>query len=280
VNTGRQPGKALASRYLSGSALAAGGLATHLAHRHATGAHRFRSGVAPWLNDGTLLWLGDATILLWLTIMASGSRAGMLAVAVFSAAWLALSAGRTGSRRTLAYAAAAIGVVGLVGVWVNLETIAGRTGPGDAVARTTVWRDTLPVLGDFWLTGTGGGTYATAMVLYQKTSRFVVFNEAQNEYLQLVAEGGLPLALPLLVWLVSWAATCARRLREDRSAMVWLRTATLAGLAGVASQCVWDSALRMPANALLAAVLAAIVAHEKPAVRAPATGRTPPAMDG
>ncbi len=188
----------------------------------------------------------------------------MLALAVFNAVWLALSAGRTGSRRTLAWAAAAVGLVGLIGVWANFETIAGRLGSGDAVARTTVWRDTLPVLRDFWLTGTGGGTYASAMVLYQKTARFVVFNEAQNEYLQLVAEGGLLLALPLLVWLGAWVATCARRLREDRSPMVWLRTAALAGLAAVASQCIWDSALRMPANALLAAVLAAIVVHEKP----------------
>jgi O-antigen ligase len=96
----------------------------------------------------------------------------------------------------------------------------------------------------------------------------VVFNEAQNEYLQLVAEGGLLLTVPLLVWLVSWGTTCVRRLRADRSAMVWLRTAALAGLAAVASQCVWDSALRMPANALLAAVLAAIVVHEAPSVRA------------
>lgn len=259
------------------SALTAGALATHLAHKHATGAHRFRSSVVPWLDDGILLWLGGATTLLWLTVMASGSRGGMLAVAVFNAAWLALAAGRTGSRRTLAWAAAAVAVVGIVGVWANAETIAGRLGSGDAVARTTVWRDTLPVLRDFWLTGTGGGTYASVMVLYQQHARFVVFNEAQNEFLQLVAEGGLLLSVPLLGWAIAWGVTCARRLREDRSAMVWLRTAALAGLAAVASQCVWDSALRMPANALLAAVLAAIVVHEKPA--APAGRTSPPVGD-
>lgn len=264
------------------SALVAGALATHLTHKQASGRDRFRApGVVYWLDDGTALWLGGATALLWLTVIASGSRGGMLALAVFNAVWLALSAGRTGSRRTLAWATAAVGLVGLIGVWANFETIAGRLGSGDAVARTTVWYDTLPVLRDFWLTGTGGGTYASAMVLYQKTARFVVFNEAQNEYLQLVAEGGLLLALPLLVWLGAWGATCARRLREDRSAMVWLRTAALAGLAAVASQCIWDSALRMPANALLAAVLAAIVVHEKPRVpgTGPVTGHTSAAAD-
>ncbi|MGE3578635.1 MAG: O-antigen ligase family protein [Vicinamibacterales bacterium] len=259
------------------SALVAGALATHLAHRHAAGADRYRSSVVRWLDDGTMLWLGGATALIWLTVMASGSRGGMLAVAVFNATWLALAAGRTGSRRTLGYAAAAVAVVGIVGVWANAETIAGRLGSGDAVARTTVWRDTLPVIRDFWLAGTGGGTYASVMVLYQQAARFVIFNEAQNEYLQLVAEGGLLLSVPLLGWLIAWGATSARRLREDRSAMFWLRTAALAGLAAVASQCLWDSALRMPANALLAAVLAAIVVHEKPP--APA-GRTSPSVPG
>ncbi|MGE0393027.1 MAG: hypothetical protein AB7P67_05615, partial [Vicinamibacterales bacterium] len=108
------------------SALVAGALATHLAHRHAAGADRYRSSVVRWLDDGTMLWLGGATALIWLTVMASGSRGGMLAVAVFNATWLALAAGRTGSRRTLGYAAAAVAVVGIVGVWANAETIAGR----------------------------------------------------------------------------------------------------------------------------------------------------------
>jgi len=258
------------------AALGAGALATHLAHRHASGRDRFRTGVAPWLDDGTMLWLGGSTALLWLTVVASGSRGGMLAVAVFNAAWLALAGRRTGSRTVLAYAAAAVGVVALIGIWANLETIAGRLGSGDAVARTTVWRDTMPVIRDFWLTGTGGGTYASVMLLYQRTARFVIFNEAQNEFLQLVTEGGFLLALPLLTWLVAWGVRCARRMREDRSAMLWLRTASLAGLAAVASQCIWDSALRMPANALLAAVLAAIAVHEKPQDRppAPSGGRT------
>lgn len=246
------------------AALSAGALATHLMHKQARDDDRFRPDLVRWLDDGSLLWLGGATALLWLTVIASGSRGGMLAIAVFNAVWLMLSGRRIGSRRTILYAGAAVAGVVLIGIWANLETIAGRIGSGDAVARTTVWRDTMPVLRDFWLTGSGGGTYASVMVLYQRSARYVVFNEAQNEYLQLATEGGLLLAVPLLVWLGAWLVTGVRRLADDRSAMVWLRMASLAGLAAVASQCVWDSALRMPANALMAAVLAAVVAHEKP----------------
>jgi hypothetical protein len=49
-----------------------------------------------------------------------------------------------------------------------------------------------------------------------------------------------------------------------------LRVAALAGIAGVAVQCVWDATLRMPANAMLLALLAALAVHERRA----GTGRS------
>ncbi len=256
------------------SALAAGALGTHVAHRQATGVGAHRPSLVRWLDDSTALWLGGATGLLWLTVIASGSRGGMIAVAVFAGTWFALSARRVGRRRSLGYAGAFLILVGVVGIWANMNLIASRLMVGQGIPRTTVWKDTLPLIHDFWLTGTGGGTFSSAMLLYQRDHRYVLFNEAQNEYLQLLAEGGVLLALPLLLSLGAWALTCARRLREDHSAMFWLRSAAVAGLAGVATQCLWDSALRMPANAVLAALLAAVAVHEQPRPPAPDRGKT------
>jgi hypothetical protein len=34
-------------------------------------------------------------------------------------------------------------------------------------------------------------------------------------------------------------------------------------MAGLAVQCLWDATLRMPANAMMFALLAAVVVHEK-----------------
>lgn len=249
------------------SALAAGALATHLAHRHASESGTTRPALLRWLDDSTALWLGGTTALLWLTVIASASRGGMLAVAIFNGTWFALSVRRVGRRQTLLYAGALVAALGVVGIWANMSIIASRLTLGQGIARTTVWRDTLPLIHDFWQTGTGGGTFSSAMLLYQRDARFILFNEAQNEYLQLLAEGGLLLALPLAVWLISWLGTCVRRLAEDRSPIFWLRSAALAGLAGVATQCLWDSALRMPANAALAAILAAVAVHERPQPR-------------
>jgi hypothetical protein len=54
----------------------------------------------------------------------------------------------------------------------------------------------------------------------------------------------------------------ASRLREDLTGMFWVRAGAAAGLTAVALQSVWENGLRIPANALLAAILAAIVVHE------------------
>ncbi len=253
-------------------ALAAGALATHLAHRAPALASDTRLRLVGWAQDGTAQWLAGAAVLMWLTVFASGSRGALVALAVFGAVWLMLASRQGHSLRKTALAGGALTLVAVIGVSANLDMIVSRLDGGPGIPRSTVWKDTLPVASDFAVAGTGGGTYANAMLLYQRNARVFLFNEAQNEYLQVITEGGVLLSLPLLVWFGAWIATAARRLREDRSSIVWLRVAALAGLSAVAVQCIWDSALRMPANAMLAALLAAVAVHIRPA---PAPVATP-----
>ena len=67
--------------------------------------------------------------------------------------------------------------------------------------------------------------------------------------------------LPIVLALSAFVRAAAGTLRTDRSAMYWLRAGAAAGLCGVAVQSVWETGLTIPANAALAAVLAAIVVH-------------------
>ena len=124
--------------------------------------------------------------------------------------------------------------------------------------RFTIWRETLPIIRDFPLTGTGAGTYGQAMSHYQQ-SRFWVgsmqgwalFNNAHSHYFQLAAEGGLLLLAPVVT-----AATLLFRLgldaiRTDKGEMFWIRIGAASGIAGIAVQSIWEVALVMPANAIL-----------------------------
>ena len=145
-------------------------------------------------------------------------------------------------------------------------TFAVQASPG----RLVIWRDTWPAVRDFWLTGTGAGTYQAAMVVYQVALRGVTyFNQAHNHYLHVAEEGGLLLTIPALATLIAVGLGIRRRLLEDETATHWLRAGAATGLFAVAVQSIWETGLRMPANALLCAALMAIALHEPPAMYIP-----------
>jgi putative inorganic carbon (hco3(-)) transporter len=115
---------------------------------------------------------------------------------------------------------------------------------------------------DFWLTGVGAGAYQRGMIVYQQSPRVVYFNHAHNEYVQVLAEGGVLLAIPALVIAVAGAWRIRRRLRADRTPIYWVRAGAVSGLIAVAVQSIWETGLRVPANGMLFAVLAAIALHD------------------
>jgi O-antigen ligase len=168
---------------------------------------------------------------------------------------------RPNSQR-LRWAAVSALIVGVtVILWGDLPALANRVGepPRD---RQAIWRDTMPLVRDHWLTGTGAGAYARAMLLYQRTDRTYYDNQAHNQYLQVAADGGLLLVVPALVALTMLGVAGLKRLREDRTGMFWIRVGAGAGLCGVLVQGLWETGLRAPGNAVLSAVLAAILLHE------------------
>ena len=68
----------------------------------------------------------------------------------------------------------------------------------------------------------------------------------------------------LLVALLTMLVRATRRqLAMDLSGAYWMRAGAACGLLAVALQSLWETGLVMPANAALAAVLAAIAAYER-----------------
>ena len=87
---------------------------------------------------------------------------------------------------------------------------------------------------------------------------------AHNHYLQLAAEGGALVTIPCAFALVSFLLLFRRRMADDTSSNVLVRAGAGAGIAAVLVQSIWETGLRMPANAMLCAVLAAIAIHTPP----------------
>jgi O-antigen ligase len=229
------------------------------------GGDRFRSFTSRMRRrmDGRAMWLLAAIGLMTIGLVLTLSRSGLAGAAVAAVVAHLLSARRlTRYRRRLWVAAGVVlamailwtGPAALVGRWQHAEI--GQEG------RSVIWRETAPLVRDFWLTGTGVGTYGDAMTLYQRTDRRVHFNQAHNHYLQVAAEGGLLLIGLVAAALIALLLGLRERMAADQSNMLWLRVGAAAGLVGLAVQSGWETGARMPANALLAAVLAAVALHE------------------
>jgi O-antigen ligase len=217
------------------------------------------------LADGRTLWLTAAGAAMIGALLLSLSRSGIVSLAGATIAIALLLRPRTSPGRGWWLAAALVVTVGLGVSRADLPALADRfTRSGSSVEnRVRIWRDTVPVGRDFWLTGTGVGTYRIALLYYQRSERAVQFNKAHNHYLQATAEGGLVLLVLIASGSVAFARVVRQRLVTEASGFYWIRAGALTGLLAVALQSLWETGLVMPANAALAAVLAAIAVHER-----------------
>ena len=253
--------------------LVLGYLAAHAtAHQRANAAARWQSRIGAFAESRTI-WLTAAVVFMLVALVATLSRSAMfgVAVAIALAPWFRPAHGRARARpldvargRPGRWIAAGLLLAAAAAlIRVDPATLGARiaAAPVSLAGRIEIWRDTVPVLRDFWLTGTGAGTYETVMLLYQRSSLEVRFNQAHNHYLQLAAEGGLLLAIPLVLACRAYFRDAVAALRHDDSGMYFVRAGACCGLAGAAAQSVWETGLTVPANAVLAAILAAIVVH-------------------
>ena len=153
----------------------------------------------------------------------------------------------------------AIGWVGFDVVGEELATASWS----DVGGRVPIWRDTAQILRDFPITGTGLNTYGIAMLAYQTHRPDAHFVEAHNDYLQLAAEGGLLLGLPILLAVVVFVRQVRCRFREaaDDRRIYWLRVGAVAGILALGAQSLVDFSLQMPGNAVLFVLLMAIAVH-------------------
>jgi hypothetical protein len=238
------------------------------------GARDWRSRLL-WFSSpqgGRALLISFAVIVMTLSLAMSMSRSGMacLAVAAVLVGWSLLRALPTPGAR-LAAAALFVVLIAAPTLWVGLDAAVDRFSSdsrGSLETRLHAWKDTRAIIRDFPLTGTGLNTFGTAMVLYQSGTRDVHFQESHNDYLQLLAEGGILLGLPIVVAVLLFVRTVRRRFREggDDRTTSWIRFGAAAGVLAVALQSLVEFSLQMPGNAAFFVVLVAIAMHRPPAV--------------
>ncbi|HEY0377622.1 MAG TPA: O-antigen ligase family protein [Pyrinomonadaceae bacterium] len=163
----------------------------------------------------------------------------------------------------LVLAAVAVVHVGGERVVSNLSTVSEELGPGDAATRwntrrVDIWRATWEMIKDHPLAGVGFGGYWTAITEYHDASGAYTPQQAHNDYLEILASGGV-IGCAIFLWL---AVVVLRRARQVFLHGDSFRRAAclgaLVGLFGVAVHSLFDFGLHLTINSALFVVLLVI----------------------
>lgn len=236
-----------------------------------------------WLSSreaSEAMLVGFAVVICGLAIVLSLSRSGIGGFVTLTALMASMRIRRSAKRPAAVLVTMfLVAVPGLTIAWAGFDAVGGRFArvAVEAPFRVGIWRDTVRMIRDMPLTGTGFNTFGTASPYYQSIEPTLHFAEAHNDYLQLASEGGVLLLVPAACVVAAFCRQVARRFaaRADDQATSWIRAGAVAGLVAVSVQSLVEFGLQIPANAALFGTVAAIASHETTLRRAAAgQGRT------
>jgi O-antigen ligase len=259
--------------------LAAAGAWASASGERLASARDFVSWLSASPAAAQMLLFATAAAIMGVSILISNSRSGIAALGVETALFALMIVSRQGSRRARASTVAVFVTIAVAVIaWAGVDQFLNRaatlshdlpTGGG----RFAAWRDTVRIVQDFPVAGTGLNTFGTAMVMYQSSDRALSFQEAHNDYLQLAAEGGVVLSVAIII--AAWALVRGIRARfkeaPTEGTTYWIRVGAVIALVGIAIQSAVEFSLQMPGNAALFAVVAALALHRSPNLRARAS---------
>jgi O-antigen ligase len=236
------------------------------------GVTRHSRPAAPAVKASALLALAA---LLLAAIVASQSRMGFVAALGGLLVTGLLAAGATeqrmyGPARRWRWIIPAVTVVlGVALLFILLPTrelverFAAMAGTGDAngEVRSQIWRETLPLVRAYPLTGCGLGTFESAFLRYKHVAPMFIVDYAHNDYLQTLAELGIVgFALGLaLVWRIMTRVVRLALFHQESPG--WALALGLAGgIAALLLHSLTDFNLYIPANAMTLAWICGLAA--------------------
>lgn len=125
--------------------------------------------------------------------------------------------------------------------WAGLDAIVARFADLQGTGlngRLGVWGDAWRVVTAFPPTGTGLNTFSEAMEIYQTFEMTTRTMEAHNDYLQLLADGDILVALPASIAILMLGREIRRRFRRGGgdASSYWPRVGATTGLVAIALQ--------------------------------------------
>jgi hypothetical protein len=265
--------------YVEMAACLAVGLAAGLSDEGRRGPERLG-----WLEGRRAGWVVlavGAAGAIALSVPVSLSRGGVVSLAAGLVTFVLIRfsgrRGSPGSPRTLVLAAAgllfvALGVASVLPQEARsrLSTLASTRTGGPDPFRLGVWRDSLRLAASSPLLGSGLGAFEDALPRFKTTAGEHRVEHAENDYIEVLAEGGGGALTLFAVAALSGLALGLRRQRAEPHRLArGLAAGALAGLVALLVHSAFDFNLRIPSNALLFALLFAMALQPEARVAEP-----------
>jgi O-antigen ligase len=241
--------------YVAMAALLTLGLLIGLTDRRESRGRSWATGA----RAGAVVFALVAAAAMALSVLVSSSRGGAAGLLGGAIAFAGLAFGSTPSRRRLLVPAmVAIAIVAVVIVVLPEQARQRLRNATGASFRIGVWRETLHLAAGSPLLGSGLGSFHDAFPRVKAANGEQRIEHAENEYVELLAETGLlgfgfaAAAAGLLV------ARILFERRQGATATHGLAAGALSALAALAVHNALDFDLRIPSNAALAALAAAL----------------------
>jgi len=208
-------------------------------------------------------------------ILRSLSRMGLLAALTglgVCGVGMAISSGLLGRaavpKQIGVLSAAAAALIGIAFVWLPPEQMVQRFGISDI--RAEIWKESVPLVREYWLVGCGSGAYESAFMKWKQTDPMFRIDYAHNDYLQRLIELGIVgcTVAGCLIFGVLREIIRAAGSRQAQPVRA-LAIACLAGWAAILLHSLVDFNLYIPANALVFAWIGGIAVSLQFAPRPP-----------
>src|SRR6266550_2394155 len=219
-----------------------------------------------------VLWLFLAT-LLFVALVLSRSRMGIISILVSLVAILVLAGTSTVRPRTRAAVAALffLGVLRLI-VWIGIDPVMsrfetlGQEYNFSGQNRIAIWRDTLGLIRHHPLLGTGLGSFSVVYPSVQTVFLTLLVEHAHCDYLEIASELGLPgatLVFGSIFWVLAQTVRQYKKAKESFDKAVSL--GCIGSIAAILVHSLADFNLYIPANALVFTVILALAwSHAHP----------------
>jgi O-antigen ligase len=210
-------------------------------------------------------------VAIFTALIFSRSRMGIISGAVSIVVVLSLTGTSSVSKWTR-LAAAVLLLLGVIGgvIWVGTDPVVmrfetlGREYDQSGQNRVSIWHDTVKLIRQRPVVGTGLGTFSIAYTSVQTSFLTHLVDHAHCDYLELVSDLGVPGGIAVfgsILWILARAVQRYRKTQDRFAAAIYL--GCIGGIVAILVHSLADFNLYIPANALVFTVTLALAAGER-----------------